>query len=194
MKMAKIRVLNKLKRVGIEDIWTSRFLGPTLNLNRVLFFLRLTQVTMFSRILVKRVSMKCLSFRMVRNFSKETSQNSNTRGPVTLASLAITAAVGVSLILYYNVQKDEKIKSVTNNVVTSTGKPALGGPWSLVDHNGVPRTDASYRGKLTLLYFGFTHCPDICPSELVKVAKIMNELGQSGASTTCICTLNVDDK
>ena len=49
----------------------------------------------------------------------------------------------------------------------------------MVDHDGVPVTDATFRGKFTLLYFGFSHCPDICPSELVKVGKVMTELGMA---------------
>ncbi|RYY79372.1 SCO family protein [archaeon] len=81
-------------------------------------------------------------------------------------------------MLYYNVEKEEKLKEISKNVVT-IGKAALGGPWVLVDQNGVTRTDASYKGQFTLLYFGFTHCPDICPSELVKVAKVMKGLGTS---------------
>lgn len=59
----------------------------------------------------------------------------------------------------------------------STGKAAVGGPWALVDCDGVPRTNASYEGKFLLYYFGFTYCPDICPTELVKIGKIMYELG-----------------
>lgn len=61
--------------------------------------------------------------------------------------------------------------------VTTYGKPLLGGRWTLVDQNGRPTTDTELRGKWTLLYFGFTHCPDICPSELVKIGKIIDALG-----------------
>jgi protein SCO1 len=53
--------------------------------------------------------------------------------------------------------------------VTSVGKPNLGGPWTLVDMHGEPKTDKDYLGQYALLYFGFAHCPDICPAELVKV-------------------------
>lgn len=102
----------------------------------------------------------------------------NQRGPVTFVSLAITALVGGALVVYYNVEKEEQLQKVSKQVV-SVGKPALGGPWVLVDQDGVPRTDASFRGRFTLLYFGFTFCPDICPSELVKIAKIMNALGKA---------------
>ncbi|CAE7534626.1 Sco1, partial [Symbiodinium microadriaticum] len=63
---------------------------------------------------------------------------------------------------------------VTN--VRSVGKPALGGPFVLYDQDGKGVTDASFKNQFTLLYFGFTHCPDICPSELVKVGKVIKEL------------------
>ena len=61
--------------------------------------------------------------------------------------------------------------------VQTYGKPAVGGPFSLVDEDGRPVTEASYPGKYLLIYFGFTYCPDICPSELVKVGKIIEKLG-----------------
>jgi protein SCO1/2 len=57
------------------------------------------------------------------------------------------------------------------------GKPSLGGPFCLVDDRGRGVTDASYQGAFTLIYFGFSHCPDICPSELVKVGRVIKELG-----------------
>ena len=57
------------------------------------------------------------------------------------------------------------------------GKPALGGSFTLVDHNGVPFTDLELSGKFYLIYFGFTFCPDICPTELEKMAKVLNALG-----------------
>jgi cytochrome oxidase Cu insertion factor (SCO1/SenC/PrrC family) len=63
--------------------------------------------------------------------------------------------------------------------VTTVGKPSLGGPFTLVDFNGRPVTDQDFRGEFLLLYFGFTHCPDICPSELVKVGKILDLMGTS---------------
>ena len=64
-----------------------------------------------------------------------------------------------------------------NIPIKTVGKAALGGPWVLVDQDGVPKTDASYRGKFCLLYFGFTYCPDICPTELVKIGQIVRGLG-----------------
>jgi len=56
------------------------------------------------------------------------------------------------------------------------GKPAIGGEWSLVDLDGNLVTNKTFAGKWTLLYFGFARCPDICPSEMVKIGKVMDTL------------------
>lgn len=60
----------------------------------------------------------------------------------------------------------------------SYGKAALGGPFSLIDHNGIRCTDKDFHGQWLLLYFGFTFCPDICPDELEKMAKVVNNIGR----------------
>ena len=56
------------------------------------------------------------------------------------------------------------------------GKPAIGGDWSLVDLDGNLVTNRTFEGKWTLLYFGFARCPDICPSEMVKVGKVLDTM------------------
>uniref|UniRef100_A0A8C0IGN6 Synthesis of cytochrome C oxidase 1 n=1 Tax=Bubo bubo TaxID=30461 RepID=A0A8C0IGN6_BUBBB len=56
------------------------------------------------------------------------------------------------------------------------GKPLLGGPFSLVNHEGQPKTSKDYIGQWVLIYFGFTHCPDICPDELEKMIEVVDEI------------------
>ncbi|MGH1571917.1 SCO family protein [Methylobacterium sp. P31] len=53
----------------------------------------------------------------------------------------------------------------------------VGGPFALVDHEGRPRTEADFRGKLLIVYFGFTACPDICPTDLMEIARVLTLLG-----------------
>uniref|UniRef100_A0A8B9GGL3 SCO cytochrome c oxidase assembly protein 1 n=1 Tax=Amazona collaria TaxID=241587 RepID=A0A8B9GGL3_9PSIT len=56
------------------------------------------------------------------------------------------------------------------------GKPLLGGPFSLVSHEGQPKTNKDYIGQWVLIYFGFTHCPDICPDELQKMIEVVDNI------------------
>jgi protein SCO1/2 len=58
------------------------------------------------------------------------------------------------------------------------GKGTIGGPFALTDHTGKTRTDADFRGKLLLVYFGFTHCPDICPTDLMAMGGALKSLGR----------------
>ena len=54
---------------------------------------------------------------------------------------------------------------------------SIGGPFTLQDGNGKPVTDRDFRGKYMLVYFGYTFCPDICPTTLTAVADAMDKLG-----------------
>ena len=54
----------------------------------------------------------------------------------------------------------------------------IGGPFSLTDHTGARVTDASYAGKHLLVYFGFTYCPDVCPTDLAVVGQAMDLLDE----------------
>jgi len=53
----------------------------------------------------------------------------------------------------------------------------FGRDFRLTDHNGKPRTLADFRGKVVAIFFGFTHCPDVCPTALGELAMVVNALG-----------------
>lgn len=61
------------------------------------------------------------------------------------------------------------------------GREPVGGPFALVDQAGQPRTDKDFRGKLMLVYFGFSYCPDICPTDLQNIGLALDRLGDAGA-------------
>ncbi|WP_334128014.1 SCO family protein [Sneathiella sp.] len=61
------------------------------------------------------------------------------------------------------------------------GVPQIGGSFSLLNHEGVRVTDEDYKGKLALVFFGFTHCPDVCPTELQTISVAMEALGEDAA-------------
>jgi cytochrome oxidase Cu insertion factor (SCO1/SenC/PrrC family) len=56
----------------------------------------------------------------------------------------------------------------------------IGGPFSLVDHTGKARSDVDFRGKLLLIYFGYTYCPDVCPTDLQQIGLAIDGLGAAG--------------
>lgn len=60
------------------------------------------------------------------------------------------------------------------------GSPMIGGPFTLVDHTGRQVTDATFRGKHLLVFFGFTNCPDVCPTALDRFAQVLELLGPAG--------------
>ncbi len=64
--------------------------------------------------------------------------------------------------------------------VATSGKALIGGPFTLVGKDGKTVTDKDFRGSYMLVFFGFTHCPDICPAELQVMAAALDELGRRG--------------
>lgn len=127
------------------------------------------------------------SFPLLRPNGTQRSYQRNTSGnkgsiprPVSWKSLALTFAVGGSLLGAYLYVKAKKDEEINKKIKGSVGKPAIGGPFTLVDHNGNAITDATFHGDFMLVYFGFTHCPDICPTELEKLADALNILEKRG--------------
>ena len=66
----------------------------------------------------------------------------------------------------------------------TTGKALIGGPFSLVDPSGKRVTEKDFAGRPMLVYFGFTNCPDVCPSGLLVISAALDKLGEKSANLT----------
>jgi protein SCO1 len=62
--------------------------------------------------------------------------------------------------------------------VTGSGPSAIGGPFNLIDQSGKPITDRDMKGRPFLVFFGYTHCPDICPTTLFEMSEMLHALGK----------------
>ena len=61
---------------------------------------------------------------------------------------------------------------------------SVGGPFNLVDQHGKTVTEADFRGRYMLIYFGYTFCPDVCPTELQSISQAVDELGADSEKVT----------
>ena len=86
-----------------------------------------------------------------------------------IAGFLIGAIAGAGVLLVANPQGGQPVQS--------SGAALIGGPFSLVGADGKPVTDRDFRGRYMLIFFGFTHCPDICPAELQVIAQALEQLG-----------------
>jgi protein SCO1/2 len=90
--------------------------------------------------------------------------------------MAVGLLATTGLLIYFKFeQKRRQLLSIQKHN-QGIGKPKLGGPFSLVNQNGSPVSDRDFHGYFKLLYFGFTNCPDICPTELTKITDALNLL------------------
>ena len=63
----------------------------------------------------------------------------------------------------------------------SSASAAIGGPFKLIDQNGRTVTDADFKGEPSLVFFGFTHCPDACPTTLLELSDVLQKLGPASS-------------
>ena len=94
---------------------------------------------------------------------------SGTRGLVLagLASLTLFCALGLVIT----------VANPPWAIPAAQSSLAIGGPFSLTAHDGRRVTDQTFRGKWLLVYFGYTHCPDVCPTTLADIAELLDQLG-----------------
>ena len=71
-------------------------------------------------------------------------------------------------------------------------QPSIGGPFTLTDQNGRTFSSESLKGKPTLIYFGYTYCPDVCPTSLLLMQTAVEQLGPDGANKVNLVFITVD--
>jgi len=72
------------------------------------------------------------------------------------------------------------------NASPVTQVSTVGGPFKLTDQNGKTLTDQDLKGKPFLVFFGFTHCPDVCPTSLFEVSEVLRALGKDADKTQAL--------
>jgi len=66
------------------------------------------------------------------------------------------------------------------------GPSAIGGPFTLTDENGKPITEMALKGHPSLVFFGYTHCPDVCPTALFDMSEVLRALGPDAGRTAAL--------
>jgi protein SCO1/2 len=89
--------------------------------------------------------------------------------------LLLVAAMAGGLIWH----ESEAVPGLGRTV--TTGQIAVGGPFTLTDQNGQTRASAGFKGKYQLIYFGYTFCPDVCPTTLAVMSQALDKMGMDGA-------------
>lgn len=110
------------------------------------------------------------------------------RSILLFAGICITMAIAVAVATVITVRDRD---SATAAPVTSTGQPSVGGPFQLVDQDGRTVDQTLLDGKWSLVFFGFTYCPDFCPTTLAALDATQKRLGDR-ADDVQIVFISVD--
>jgi len=89
------------------------------------------------------------------------------RPVVIIAAFALSLAVGLLLMTW--------LMGDLRKVATPA---AIGGPFQLTDQSGQPVTENNLKGRPSLIFFGFTHCPDVCPTSLFEISEVLRAMGK----------------
>lgn len=96
------------------------------------------------------------------------------------AILSVIAIIIGAAVAWFQIQAEQNAATGQMGTQTKSAAPiagaSVGGPFTLVDQNGEKRTEQDYADQYKLIYFGFTYCPAICPTELQKMTQVLNTL------------------
>jgi protein SCO1 len=92
---------------------------------------------------------------------------------LSIATLLLLAIAGGAAL-------QSALRSPDADPASATGQPRLGGPFELLDRDGRPFTEKNLHGRPFALYFGYTRCPDVCPTTLMRLATLRRSLAADG--------------
>lgn len=100
-------------------------------------------------------------------------------GPFSATAGVLFIATGIGLILYFRHEKARMERKRVAEATKGVGKPKVGGPFELINQDGEKWSSENMKGRYSLVYFGFSHCPDICPDELDKMSRMIDLVNAS---------------
>lgn len=117
------------------------------------------------------------------------------RKAIWITIIACVTIMAMVLVLFLNKMLSPRIMSVAELRVNGAivfDKPRIINEFQLIDHNAEAFTLQNLKAKWTLVYFGFTHCPDICPTTLAKLSQVVKQLDDDIANETQVLMISVD--
>src|ERR1700752_4247223 len=97
------------------------------------------------------------------------------RPVVIIAAFAASLAIGLLLMTW-----------LMGDLKKIAAPAAIGGPFQLTDQSGQPVTEQNLKGRPTLIFFGFTHCPDVCPTSLFEISEVLRAMGKDAVKVNAI--------
>lgn len=105
------------------------------------------------------------------------------RLPVIVSIVCLVASlilVGIAVVITRDRDGGTQAQAGVSGPVRTTGAADVGGPFRMVDQDGRPVDERILKGKWSFVFFGFTFCPDVCPTTLAKAAAVKKLLGAQG--------------
>jgi protein SCO1/2 len=97
--------------------------------------------------------------------------------PIAILAFGLFALIGTAIFIVSGGSEKGHVASV-------------GGPFSLTDQNGARVTEATYAGKPAMVFFGFTHCPDVCPTTLFDISEVLRRLPEGAKIAALFVTVD----
>ena len=103
-----------------------------------------------------------------------------------VALLSLVLGLALAGFVGWTLLQSPEDRAAVGGRMAEAGAVTIGGPFALTDQHGERRTEKDFEGQFKLIYFGFTHCPDVCPTELQAMTAALESLGSAAERVTPI--------